>query len=312
MFSSSSTQSTQPTTKRVDLGGGGGGGGFVLPAQDMSGPQDTGPPKPQFEPHELALMRFIIYARMMIHDFVRVSQGDPVIGMVANQFEQMFPNLPPSIDYQNHAEMRYPLSDSQKQSIVTFMKQLYDVMEQPVGQGTVFHLLHNKRPEVWTYLHKEVQLLQFLNVPGRFQKLSQGSQNALYKYVMYLHNEAKIRIGYEKLNQIIPKELEAQCQKMLEENSTPGFGMTPQTATNMMQSMASKEMSQTMSKIFESPDALSTTLKSMGDMMGGAGQEMGQVATTLQNILQNPQFGGMFGSTQPPNSNSSSSSSSSS
>jgi hypothetical protein len=265
-----------------------------------------------------------MYANQLVDKFVEKYPGDPTIGLIAGAFRGKCPNVPHQIDWVNHTEMNYPLSETQKTEIIQSMAEMYKVMQlkvnltdpttRTVKEYPVSDFLRPDEPRLWVILHNKVQMLKMLNIPERYKTMLDGTKLALFQFVQALYKEATKRAGYEKLKSLIPEEMEQKVQELMSKHATPGFGMTSETATNMMQSMASPEMSATMSKIFSSPDALSQTLTSMGEMMGGSGNEMGQVASTLQTMLQNPGMGNMFpqqssASTAPQGSSSSSSSS---
>jgi hypothetical protein len=292
----------QPPQKQMyqpnpNQGGGGAPANFAFGGGTAT-TEIEGPDEPEnqdaHEPDDLARMSFLIHAAKMMISFAKSNPSCGSTQMGKSYLLNTFPNLPLRIDYNGHAEMRYSLSPAQKTSVDGWIDQLYKTMNHEVTSpdGRKFRVsqyFEHKKVQAWQFMSQGFKMVGMLNLGAKWNTMSAGSQNAMWRYMELLLKDARQFVGNKNLENFIPKEMRSELEGLMAKSGGVSadnpMGISPQDAQAFMQSMAKKPevMQGFMSKMFGGdPAATKQMFQSMQDVTGG---NFGDLPQMMQQMI---------------------------
>ena len=285
----------QPPAKQpfaqVSSTGGGPAPSFMAQTSTELDAPDEPEVSEQFEPDDMARMSFLIHCHKMLTSFAKAFPSCPSTQLARTHLASTFPRLPIRIDYNSHAEMRYPLNEAQKAQVDGWIKQFYQVMTHKVTfQGREFQVsqyFQHKKKEGWGFVIKHVKMIGMLHLEQKWAKMSQSSRDVMWRYMDLLYRDAKQFVGFKNLENLIPQEMRDQLETMMGQNGGPSsdnpMGISQEDAQKFLTNMKPDMMQGFISNVFSSPEQTQKVMQSVSDVAGG---DMGQLTGFMQNIFK--------------------------
>lgn len=243
------------------------------------------------DPREVAQIHFAIYAGQMVRRFAEAYPTCPHANKLVLGLRVMFPTLPQEIDRNNQSELQFQFNPTQRKRIQIWMQEFKNAMETEITiqekKYPISIFFQRKDPRAWQVIGKRVQLLADLKIPERWARMPATDQKAMWQYVMLLFRQTKKVAAVVHMEKLVPPSVQQKFQSLAESQGVnPGFGMSHEETQRLMASMNTPEMSGVVQSIFSSPGTLNKTLQSVGDMAGGMGGQMSQMANVMQGFMQ--------------------------
>lgn len=281
----------QPPAKQAfsqNIQGGGPAPSFSLQPSELDGP-DEPESTTNYDPMEMARMHFLIHCNKMLTSFAKAFPSCPSTQIAKNHLASTFPRLPVKIDHNSHAEMQYPLNDKQKEQVTGWIKQFYQVMTHKVNfKGREFQVsqyFQHRKPEAWGFVIKHVKMIGMLHLEQKWPKMSQSSQNSMWRYMDLLYRDAQQFMGFSNFEKFIPKQMRDQMEAIMAKSTANSSEFTPEDAQRVFKDMTSNpEMIQGLvSNVFSNPEQTKQMFQSVSDVTGG---NLGQLSGIMQNMFK--------------------------
>ena len=185
---------------------------------ELEGPDEAAHVE-KYEPDQMARLHFLIHSNKLLQSFANAFPACSSTQMAKNFFMNMFPNLPIKIDYATHNEMKYALNEKQKAQVDEWINQFYKVMTHKVQfNGKEFQVsqyFQYRKQEGWSFVIQHVKLIQLLNLPAKWNNMSDTSKEQMWRYMDLLFKDSKEFVGFKNLENLIPKEMKIQLENMI-------------------------------------------------------------------------------------------------
>lgn len=278
--------SNGPPTKqmyRPNNGGGGGGGGFALNTELE--PPDEPEVQREYDPDAIARIHFLIHSQKMLCSFAKSFPQCTSTQMAQTLFTNLFPNLPPKIDHLAHREMNYQLNDNQKGQVDGWIQTFYQTMTHKVKvnqrEFQVWQFFKHRKPEAWGYVIQQVRMIQMLQLRNKWGNMSDGSKNAMWRYMDLLYKDAKQFMGFKNLEKMIPQEMRTQVENIMQ-NADPANPLA--SVQSLMSQMPPETMQNFVKNVCSNGQNMQNIMQHVSDAVG---QDMGQFMQKMVGNLQN-------------------------